>query len=87
MTWLSIIFILAPATAIYTVYMGIIVTVVMIINVWAYTRNSIYEKACFAMLDKAKIEIGLTNNGSISTGSTTEDDGDEEALVEEESNG
>ena len=61
MTWLSVIFLLAPASALYCVYMGIIVTVVMIVNVWAYTQNSIYEKAAFAMLSKAKIEIGLKN--------------------------
>ena len=61
MTWLSVIFLLAPASALYCVYMGIIVTVVMIVNVWAYTQNSIYEKGVFAVLNKAKIEIGLKN--------------------------
>ena len=34
----------------------------MIMNVAAYTRNSIYEKGVFAMLNKAKIEIGLKNS-------------------------
>lgn len=61
MTWLSVLFILAPITAQYCVYMGTIVTVVMIVNVWAYTKNSVYEKACFAMLDKTRIEVGLKN--------------------------
>lgn len=61
MTWLSVILILEPQTALYTVYMAIIVTVVMIVNVWAYTQNSIYEKAAFAMLDKTRIELSLKN--------------------------
>ena len=59
MTWLSVLLFLVPASALFCVYMGVIVTVVMIVNVWAYTHNSVYEKACFAMLDKAKIEMGL----------------------------
>lgn len=63
MTWLSVLFLLVPESALYCVYMGIIVTAVMILNVWAYTRNSIYEKGVFAMLNKAKIEIGLKNAG------------------------
>lgn len=78
MTWLSVIMMLAPAAALYTVYMAIIVTVVMIVNVWAYTRNSVYEKACFAMLDKARIEIGL-NAGN----QKKEDSSDEEDSVSE----
>lgn len=61
MSWLSVLMLLQPATALYCVYMSIVVTAVMILNVWAYTRNSIYEKGVFAMLDKARIEIGLKN--------------------------
>ena len=62
MTWLSVLFLMVPDAAVYSVYMAIVVTVVMIVNVWAYTHNSVYEKACFAMLNKAKIEIGLKNS-------------------------
>lgn len=80
MTWLSVLFLLVPESAIYCVYMGIIVTAVMILNVWAYTRNSIYEKGVFAMLDKAKIEIGLKAGSK-------EDSDDEEVLTEEGGNG
>lgn len=74
MTWLSVILLLQPDAALYSVYMAIIATAVMILNVWAYTRNSIYEKGVFAMLDKAKIEMSLTNK---STDSETESDADE----------
>ena len=79
MTWLTVLFLLVPEAAIYCVYMGVIVTAVMILNVWAYTRNSIYEKGVFAMLDKARIEIGL-KNGKISN-SAQEDENDEEGSV------
>jgi len=79
MSWLSVLMLLQPATALYCVYMSIVVTAVMILNVWAYTRNSIYEKGVFAMLDKARIEIGLKNK---------EADAIEEMIrPEEESNG
>lgn len=77
MTWLSVLLLLAPAAAQFSVYMAIIVTVVMIVNVWAYTRNSVYEKACFAMLDKAKIEIGLKNTSTTSTDDESTEGGDE----------
>lgn len=64
MTWLSVLLLLQPESAVYSVYMGIIATAVMILNVWAYTRNSIYEKGVFAMLDKARIELSLKQKGS-----------------------
>ena len=83
MTWLSVLFLLTPGSALYCVYMGIIVTVVMIVNVWAYTQNSIYEKAAFAMLSKAKIEIGLKNT----PGSSGDDGGERDQEPEEASNG
>ena len=81
MTWLSVLFLLAPESAMYCVYMGIIVTAVMILNVWAYTRNSIYEKGVFAMLDKAKIEIGLK------AGKQEDSDDEEDSVTEEGGNG
>ena len=81
MTWLSVLFLLVPESAMYCVYMGIIVTAVMILNVWAYTRNSIYEKGVFAMLDKAKIEIGLK------AGNKEDSDDEEDSVTEEGGNG
>ena len=59
MTWRSVILIIQPAAAVYSVYMGVIATAVMVLNVWAYTRNSIYEKGVFAMLDKTKLELTM----------------------------
>ena len=57
MPWLSAILIIQPASAIYSVYMALIATVVMIMNIWAYTRNSIYEKSLLAIIDKTRLEI------------------------------
>jgi hypothetical protein len=79
MTWLTVLFLLVPEAALYCVYMGLIATAVMILNVWAYTRNSIYEKGVFAMLNRAKLEIGL-KNGKISN-SAQEDEDNEEGSV------
>ena len=59
MTWLSCIVFLRPEAALYCVYMGILVTSVMLLNVWAYTKNSIYEKGVFAMLDKTKLSLNI----------------------------
>ena len=59
MTWVSIILVLQPQAALYAVYMGVIATAVMILNVWAYTKNSIYEKGALALLDKTRIELSM----------------------------
>jgi len=78
MTWLSVIVYLQPTAAMYCVYMGINVTAVMLLNVWAYTKNSVYEKGALALLDKAKIELSL-KNGKIPG---TADTGDDETIDE-----
>lgn len=79
MTWLTVLFLLVPEAALYCVYMGLIATAVMILNVWAYTRNSIYEKGVFAMLNRAKLEIGLKNGKT--SNSAQEDEDNEEGSV------
>ena len=81
MTWLTVLFLLVPEAALYCVYMGLIATAVMILNVWAYTRNSIYEKGVFAMLNRAKLEIGLKNGKT--SNSAQEDEENEEGSVNE----
>lgn len=62
MTLLSVILLLRPEAALYSVYMGIIATVVMLVNVYAYTKNSLTEKALLGMLDKTRIELTLGGN-------------------------
>lgn len=66
---------LQPSAALYCVYMSIVVTAVMILNVWAYTRNSIYEKGVFAMLDKTKIELNFRKGGGEDAEITEEEGG------------
>ena len=86
MTWLTVLFLLVPEAALYCVYMGLIATAVMILNVWAYTRNSIYEKGVFAMLNRAKIEIGL-KNGKTSNSAQEDEDNEEGSVNEGDENG
>ena len=74
MGWLSVLFMLAPETALYCVYMSVVATSVMLLNVWAYTRNSIYEKGVYAMLDKTKISLSLGNKTKDDSDVTVGDD-------------
>lgn len=67
MVWLSVLFLLAPETALYCVYMAIVSTVVMTLSVWAYTKNSIYEKGLLAMIDKTKLELSLKDSNKPSS--------------------
>ena len=48
-----------PEVATACVYMAVIVSVVMVFHVWAYTRNSTYEKGLLAILDKTRMELSL----------------------------
>ena len=64
MTWLSVIMLLEPSAAMYSFYMGIVCTVVMVVNVASYTTNSIQEKILFAMLDKTSLELKIGKGNS-----------------------
>ena len=75
MVWLTVLMLLQPQVALYSFYMGLISTVVMIVNEIAYTRNSIMEKMAYTLLDKTRIEIGMKN-----TQTETESDADEEEV-------
>lgn len=59
MTALLVLVYFVPDAALYILYLSIVVSVVMILNVVSYTRNSIVEKLAFAALDKAKIELNI----------------------------
>ena len=63
MVWISAIMLLQPETAQYVFYMSIVVSVVMIVNVAAYTTNSVQEKILFAMLNKTQMEINIGGKG------------------------
>lgn len=51
MTGMAVLCMIQPNVADAAVYMAIISSVVMLVNVWAYTRNSVYEKAILAGMD------------------------------------
>ena len=87
MMWLSVIVYLRPEAALYCVYMGILVTLVMLLNVWAYTNNSIYEKGVFAMLDKAKIDLKLSGLSKTTVGDSNKSEDDDSADEGEGDNG
>lgn len=72
MTWLSVLMMLRPEVAQFCVYMAVISTAVMILNVWAYTKNSIYEKSVLAMMDKTRLEFSL-KNGNVSIDEEVDD--------------
>jgi hypothetical protein len=67
MTWLSVLLFLVPVAAQYVVYMGIIATIVMMVDVVAYTHNSIQEKILMTVLDKTKLEVSLGGKPSSDT--------------------
>ena len=75
MLWLSVLMILQPQVALYCFYMGLISTVVMIVNEIAYTRNSIMEKMAYTLLDKTKIELNLGKGGGEDAEVTEEEGG------------
>ena len=83
--WFAYLLILAaiiayqPDTATAIIYLVLTVSVVMIFHVWAYTRNSTYEKGLRAMLDKTKMELSLRAGdgaGSSRDESEEEDEGE-----------
>lgn len=81
MVILAVVLVLQPEAALPAVYMGCLVTGVMIASVWAYTKNSIDEKWFYWLAEIAKAVNGgrRTDKG---------EDADEEVLKpEEESNG
>lgn len=54
MVILCVVMVLQPASAISAVYLGIMVTGVMIVSVMAYTKNSIDEKWFYWLAEIAK---------------------------------
>ena len=57
MAWLCVVLFLAPEAGLYSVYMSIVVSVVMIINIYQYNSNSKREKTLFALLNKTEMEL------------------------------
>jgi len=57
MTLLSAIMLIEPQTAMFVVYMAIVSSVVMLINIYSYCKNSLTEKALLTLIDKTRIEL------------------------------
>ena len=83
MVVLAAVMVLQPDAALPAVYLGIMVTGVMIISVLAYTKNSIDEKWFFWLAEIAKAVGGVKSDRK----QDKEDDTDEEDLNGKESNG
>ena len=62
-----------PEAAMACVWLALIVTANKMIDTWAYTRNSIYEKSLLAMLEKTRMELRL--DGRNGSGNATVQDG------------
>ena len=77
MVWLTVLMLLEPQVALYSFYMGLISTVVMIVNEIAYTRNSIMEKIAYTLLDKTRLELKLPNATGTKQNDDTENEGEE----------
>ena len=87
MTWLSVVMLMQPGTSLYCVYMGLLVSGVMVLNVYSYTKNSIAEKLVLAMLDKTRIELSLGGKMSSTDIEGGEDDPDEAPAEEGDADG
>lgn len=64
----------APGSADAAVYLAICASVIMLINVGAYTRNSVYEKAILAGMEKARFALTWKKTQAAAPGAETEND-------------
>ena len=83
-TLLLVLMYLRPEIASSCVYLSVIISIVMIIHVWAYTRNSVYEKGLLAMLDKTKMELSIGKTTESDSETKTEDEPDETEYHDEQ---
>ena len=75
MVLLIAVMIIEPSSSLYTVYMGIICTVVMLLNVYSYNKNSLTEKALLTALDKCRMEVSIGGKGKAKPEETEEEEG------------
>ena len=72
---LAAVMVLQPDAALPAVYLGIMVTGVMIVSVFAYTKNSIDEKWFYWLAEIAKAAAGKKGGDSDEEGSVNEEEG------------
>ena len=87
MTALAVAMVLEPEVADAVVYISITTSLVMIVNVFAYTRNSTYEKALNALVSLEKTKLTWKSGKSDSGDSSCEADETYETEEEGGSNG
>ena len=75
MVLLAVVLVLQPKAALEAVYLGIMVTVVMVASVCAYTKNSIDEKWFFWLAEIAKAVTGKKDACEDSSGDESEEEG------------
>lgn len=76
MVLLVVAIIITPDSALPAVYLGIMVTGVMIASVWAYTKNSIDEKWFYWLAEIAKTLSGKKTQDDDSSASEDEEEGE-----------
>ena len=64
MTLLVVLLAYRPEVGVVAVYLAILCTIVMTVNVWCYTDNSKFEKALYAARDMAKIKFTWKHKGT-----------------------
>lgn len=78
MIGLSVIMAIVPEAAQYAFFMSIVVSVIMLINIYSYQKNSLTEKALLTFLDKTKLELMLSNKKTKNNKTQEESDSTEE---------
>jgi len=53
-----------PEIGVISVYLSLIATIVMVVSVLAYTKNSLYEKGLWAANDMAKLKFKWKHQGT-----------------------
>ena len=86
-TLLLILICIRPEAAMPCVYLAIVSSIVMIIHVIEYTRNSIGEKALLTLANRTDIDISLGNGKKNKGLSNNTEGGDSDEMTEEGGNG
>ena len=84
---IAVLILAQPEAAMACVWLALIVTVNKMLDTWAYTKNSTYEKGLLAMLERTKMELRLGSKADKEEVQTGEEIYDEEHEEEEVSNG
>lgn len=75
-----------PEIGVISVYLALVVTVVMVVSVYAYTDNSKFEKALYAANEMARIKFTWKHKGTelVSAENVVEEESDDSIVEEDE---